>query len=112
MKNMNLIILLSSAILWFSCSINNKPDSDLQMENDTLKNQNKNTFEYLALGDSYTIGESVSEDLRFPVQLVMPTMDCIPQPQCISCGSKIFLRLQNLSSIINKNDEFNFLQHS
>ena len=27
-------------------------------------------FKYLALGDSYTIGESVDENLRWPVQLV------------------------------------------
>jgi lysophospholipase L1-like esterase len=30
----------------------------------------ENKYSYLALGDSYTIGESVSEDERFPVQLV------------------------------------------
>jgi len=31
---------------------------------------NTHKFNYLALGDSYTIGESVAEDERFPVQLV------------------------------------------
>ncbi|MFW5822125.1 MAG: SGNH/GDSL hydrolase family protein [Tangfeifania sp.] len=31
---------------------------------------NDNQFKYLALGDSYTIGESVDTDERFPVQLV------------------------------------------
>ncbi|WP_010229586.1 SGNH/GDSL hydrolase family protein [Gillisia marina] len=31
---------------------------------------NPNNLSYLALGDSYTIGESVSEDMRWPVQLV------------------------------------------
>ena len=29
-----------------------------------------NNLSYLALGDSYTIGESVAEDMRWPVQLV------------------------------------------
>ncbi len=31
---------------------------------------NTHKLNYLALGDSYTIGESVAEDERFPVQLV------------------------------------------
>src|SRR5690349_23200377 len=30
----------------------------------------ENKYKYLALGDSYTIGESVDEKERFPVQLV------------------------------------------
>lgn len=67
---MSSIILFSSVILWFSFSINDKPISEFHMETDTLKDRNNNTFNYLALGDSYTIGESVSEDHRFPVQLV------------------------------------------
>ena len=70
MNKMSLIILFSSAIVWFSCSTHDLPDNELQMENETLNNQNQTTHKYLALGDSYTIGESVSEDLRFPVQLV------------------------------------------
>lgn len=35
----------------------------------------KTEFKYLALGDSYTIGESVSEDKRWPVQLVSMLRD-------------------------------------
>ena len=31
--------------------------------------QNKKNYSYLALGDSYTIGESVKESERWPVQL-------------------------------------------
>lgn len=67
---MNLKLLLISAIFWFSCSIQNNSDNELQPKNDTLQNQNKKTYNYLALGDSYTIGESVTENLRFPVLLV------------------------------------------
>lgn len=40
-------------------------DKDSGAEN----NQNNADYSYLALGDSYTIGESVDTDERFPVQL-------------------------------------------
>ncbi|WP_321368013.1 SGNH/GDSL hydrolase family protein [uncultured Draconibacterium sp.] len=39
------------------------------------KNDQDSTFYYLALGDSYTIGESVEENERFPVQLVEKLKD-------------------------------------
>lgn len=64
------MVLLISAILWLSCSSQDMHDIEHQLENDILENQDKKPFKYLALGDSYTIGESVSEDMRFPVQLV------------------------------------------
>lgn len=67
---MNLIIILTSAVLWLSCSNRDMDENITQMENDTIQNQAKNPVKYLALGDSYTIGESVDEDKRFPVQLV------------------------------------------
>ena len=35
----------------------------------TISCAQKNSISYLALGDSYTIGEAVSEDQRWPVQL-------------------------------------------
>ena len=38
------------------------------------KKTEKHRFNYIALGDSYTIGESVGEDERFPVQLVKRLM--------------------------------------
>ena len=37
---------------------------------DYTADQTRDTFTYLALGDSYTIGESVPESERWPVQLV------------------------------------------
>lgn len=36
----------------------------------SMQNNANNKFNYLALGDSYTIGEAVAETGRFPVQLV------------------------------------------
>jgi len=41
----------------------------------TISCAQKNKITYLALGDSYTIGESVSEDLRWPVQLTKELND-------------------------------------
>jgi lysophospholipase L1-like esterase len=35
-----------------------------------MNDANKNTYTWLALGDSYTVGESVSEDERFPAQAI------------------------------------------
>jgi lysophospholipase L1-like esterase len=51
-------ILIILSMLLIACS-NQK---DLELENET-------TLTYLALGDSYTIGESVEENERWPVQL-------------------------------------------
>lgn len=70
MKKMNLIILFTSAFLWFSCSSDEITENTNYPEKETMHNQATNPAKYLALGDSYTIGESVGEDQRFPVQLV------------------------------------------
>lgn len=59
MKYITIILLLSSITL--GCSKKSTPSVSPLNSVDTLT--------YLALGDSYTIGESVSEDERFPVQL-------------------------------------------
>lgn len=54
------IILFFLSILLLGCSTDNKIISN----STTFKNIN-----YLALGDSYTIGQSVCEKCRFPIQL-------------------------------------------
>ena len=61
MKLFSLIAVLFSFSLLLSCSAEKVvPDT----ENHTPKN-----YKYLALGDSYTIGQSVCETCRFPAQL-------------------------------------------
>lgn len=56
-------IFLVTITLFFSCSTQNRP----------LDTQKKYTF--LALGDSYTIGEAVSEKERWPIQLARMLKD-------------------------------------
>jgi acyl-CoA thioesterase-1 len=53
-----LILLIGS---WSGCERNSTPNVDT--------NPTPEPIRYLALGDSYTIGESVSEAERFPIQL-------------------------------------------
>jgi lysophospholipase L1-like esterase len=55
------LTLILALLLISGCSTEKKTS-------DTESHQ-KSTISYLALGDSYTIGESVSEQLRWPVQL-------------------------------------------
>ena len=59
MKNAKIILFLLSIFL-VGCSTENKAITN----SDGIKNIN-----YLALGDSYTIGQSVCETCRFPIQL-------------------------------------------
>jgi len=66
-------IYLSTLLIFLttlSCSsevkkeaITTKPDTNEEME------QEQDSLKYLALGDSYTIGQSVESTLRFPVQI-------------------------------------------
>ena len=70
MKKMNLIVLLIWIIPALSCTNQDEYNNFEQMPEDAKQNISERKIRYLALGDSYTIGESVKEDERFPVQLV------------------------------------------
>jgi lysophospholipase L1-like esterase len=65
LKNLKNITLLVVLLLIPAMYFMKKPDKYNPMEN-TVQNK----LNYLALGDSYTIGESVNDTGRFPAQLV------------------------------------------
>ena len=60
-KARNILEIVFILILVCSCKSNNSHLKDSDLKNATIK--------YLALGDSYTIGESVCKSCGFPIQL-------------------------------------------
>lgn len=72
---MNLILLIISFVLWSSCTATNDLNSEVLNEDSAVPKENKSIISYLALGDSYTIGQDVEENERFPVQLVKRLTD-------------------------------------
>ena len=71
------VVLFSTFINGCGFSINNDDENlnlnELTLNQDAESNldiTNKNPFSFLALGDSYTIGEGVNEDERWPNQFV------------------------------------------
>ncbi|MFT5642156.1 MAG: lysophospholipase L1-like esterase [Cyclobacteriaceae bacterium] len=83
----NYFLVFLTFLFSFACA-DSKESSNLSfveiekqepLEGDTEKeNTSKtilDTMKFLALGDSYTIGESVANDLRWPVQLVLQLAD-------------------------------------
>ncbi len=67
MRILKITLLLTALFSLHSCTVNEEtPVLDPQPEKE---NPAPKTKRYLALGDSYTIGEAVAADQRFPVQL-------------------------------------------
>jgi len=69
MKAVVLILFGVGSLLGCSKISSQGDQSFVQVTDTTTKVTNKNTLQYLALGDSYTIGESVDLTLSFPYQL-------------------------------------------
>ncbi|WP_319482307.1 SGNH/GDSL hydrolase family protein [uncultured Draconibacterium sp.] len=70
---MSRILYLFLMFAGLACTDKENPVIMTAQQEPSDSNENKNqdsSFYYLALGDSYTIGESVEENERFPVQLV------------------------------------------
>lgn len=61
------ILIFIVGLLMLSCMKSNEP---IIAEEKPPFTMNKDTISYLALGDSYTIGQSVNQKERFPVQLM------------------------------------------
>jgi lysophospholipase L1-like esterase len=64
MKNLFIFLFI---MMTFGC---NKESRILIYETNSKTNKPVKSYTYLALGDSYTIGESVSADASFPFQLI------------------------------------------
>ncbi len=61
---MKYFLLFITFLLFISCSNQDIVDKESEITNTS------NPIKYLALGDSYTVGESVREDERYPMQLM------------------------------------------
>ena len=74
MKRDTILLLWALVLIFSQCSKNEQESEAAQIEAQptTMEESQHNTSEpisYLALGDSYTIGEGVQEEMRWPNQL-------------------------------------------
>jgi len=69
MKSFKGITIIFFSVFFIACH-NTDNETNINYNSSEKMNGNNTEMLYLALGDSYTIGESVEENLRWPVQLV------------------------------------------
>ncbi|MFV8269308.1 SGNH/GDSL hydrolase family protein [Flavobacterium sp. GT2N3] len=69
-KQFQLLVAFLSLLFIGSCSTENPVTEKAPTPIITMPQTQGKSFNYLALGDSYTIGQSVCETCRFPAQLV------------------------------------------
>jgi acyl-CoA thioesterase-1 len=77
MKHLQKIVALVLFTLLIACSSTNEPFP-------TFPSNSKTKLNYLALGDSYSIGQSVCETCRFPIQLQDSLEKILPSNKIIS----------------------------
>ncbi len=88
-----LSILFSIALILMSCSPDDTIKKVIEPETTTLK--------YLALGDSYTIGQSVCETCRFPEQLKDSITDSLNRDVTVKVIARTGWTTSNLLSAID-----------
>jgi len=64
-----MVRIIQLAVLLFSLNLMACKTEVPPKEQETKEEEKTESISYLALGDSYTIGESVAEEMRWPVQL-------------------------------------------
>ncbi|TLF47149.1 SGNH/GDSL hydrolase family protein [Maribacter aurantiacus] len=63
---MNTFKIIALILLFFNCT---SSESEFLTGSEEIRSEYQKEFKYLALGDSYTVGESVASNQNFPMQL-------------------------------------------
>ncbi|PIB26722.1 SGNH/GDSL hydrolase family protein [Maribacter sp. 4G9] len=65
-RKMNTFKIIALILLFINCTTS---EDEFLVSSEELSSKEQKEFKYLALGDSYTVGESVSSNQSFPMQL-------------------------------------------